>query len=229
MRENYLTASKGGNQDNYELTCEKWRQLFLEMDQEMLLERFRLEGDSETLRIRYFGEMYQIDRRTGMIMLQKDPDRRLAFNTVMSIYHLFYYAKEEAAVKGEFVPFRKVRRAAPFDPAFQRTVVKPLAKIFEGHSEELKQACENLGGEPVRQGDVGYVIQAFDCMPLTVLFWDGDEEFEAQANILFDADITYFIHEETVVCVAADLVRRLAEEAGFAVSERLMGNDIAKK
>ena len=66
-------------------------------------------------------------------------------------------------------------------------------------------------------------------MPLTVLFWDGDEEFEAQANILFDADITDFIHEETVVCVAADLVRRLAEEAGFAVSERLMGNDIAKK
>ena len=57
-------------------------------------------------------------------------------------------------------------------------------------------------------------------MRLEVVFWDGDEEFPAQANILFDGDITDFLHEETVVCVAADLFRRLVEEAGLSDVKR---------
>lgn len=229
MRESYLTNTEGKRTDNYELTCEKWRKIFLEMDQEELTGRFGLEQDENALYIIYYAQKYRIDRLTGMITLAEDPERRLAFNTLMSIYNLFYYVKPGAAVKGEFVPFRNVKRAAPFAPAFLRTVLKPLAKTFEGRSSLLKKACLALNGTPIRQGDVGYVIHAFDCMPLTMLFWDGDEEFEAQANILFDADITDFIHEESVVCVAADLVRRLSEEAGVQEKGQLMGNDIRHK
>ena len=62
---------------------------------------------------------------------------------------------------------------------------------------------------------MGYRIHAFDCMPLTMVFWDGDDEFPAQANILFDAEITDFLHEETVVLVASELFRRLVEESGI--------------
>ena len=57
-----------------------------------------------------------------------------------------------------------------------------------------------------------------------VVFWDGDDEFKAQANILFDADITDFLHEETVVCIGADLVKRLCEEAGLGSARDLMGD-----
>lgn len=229
MRESYLTNTDGNRIDHYELTCEKWRNIFLELDQEKITERFGLETDGEGLYVVFFGQKYRIDRKNGLITLWDDPERKLAFNTLISIYNLFYYAKPDAEVKGEFVPFRHVKRAAPFDPAFQKSVLKPLAQTFEGRGELLKKACDALGGTPIRQGDVGYIVRAFACMPLTVLFWDGDEEFEAQANILFDADITDFIHEETVVCIASDLVRRLAEEAGLKEKGSLMGNDIRKK
>lgn len=226
MRETYLTNGEGERQDRYELTCEKWRARFLEMDHEALAKRFGLEQDEDALYIVFFNQRYRLDKKCGMITLEEDPERKLAFNTIISIYNLFYYASPEARVKGEFVPFRHVKRAAPFDPAFQRTILVPLAKTFEGRTEALEKACRALQGEPVRQGDVGYVIHAFDCMPLTVIFWDGDEEFAAQANILFDADITDFIHEETVVCVAASLVSRLAEEAQLGHVEKLMGGDL---
>ena len=73
---------------------------------------------------------------------------------------------------------------------------------------------------------MGYVIHAFPWMPLTVIFWDGDEEFDAQANMLFDAEITDFLHEETVVCVASDFARRLGEESGIGNIDHLMGGDI---
>lgn len=214
MRENYLnTDSK--KKDNYAMICEKWRKIFLEMDAEELARRFGLELDGEALYITYFCERYRLDRRTGMITLADDPEKRLGFNTLMCIYHLFYYSKPEAKVNGSFIPFRQVKGAAPFDPAFQETVIKPLAETFSGHPDALDQACKRLQGRPIRQGDVGYIIDAVSCLPITVIFWDKDEEFKAQANILFDADITDFLHEETVVCLASWLVQRLTEESGL--------------
>lgn len=229
MRESYITKREGKPTDNYELTCEKWRKLFLEMDHGELVRRFQLKSDKNAVYIVYYSQEYRIDRMNGMITLTSEPEQKLSFNTIISIYNLFYYAKPEAEIRGEFVPFRKVKRAAPFDPAFQRTILRPLAGTFERRAALMEKACLALNGSPVRQGDVGYVIHAFACMPLMVVFWDGDEEFNAQANILFDADITDFIHEETVVCIASDLVRRLAEEAGIAKVEQLMGNDVFRE
>lgn len=209
--------------DNYLMVCDKWRELFLHMDMEELAQRFCLKTDEAALYINYYNETYRLDRTTGMITLCSDPERTLTFNTIMSIYNLFYYSKPGAKPSGEFVPFRLVKRASPFDDAFRRTVLIPLAKTFTGHLKELDQACQALCGTPIRQGDVGYVIHAFDCMPVTIVFWDADDEFEAQANLLFDADITDFIHEETVCCIAADLARRLAEEAHLGKVEDLLG------
>lgn len=43
---------------------------------------------------------------------------------------------------------------------------------------------------------MGYEIRAFDCMPMRFFFWERDEEFEAQGNILFDYSATDFNHVE---------------------------------
>ncbi len=222
MRESFLSQKEHENTDNYTAVCEKWRKIFQEKDKEELIARFRLEHDENALYITYYNQKYRLDRKTGMLTLADDPDRVLPFNTVMSIYNLFHYSKPDAKIKGEFVPFRLVKRAAPFDPAFQSMILKPLANTFSGRCELLKKACIALKGEPIRQGDVGYVIHAFACIPVTVVFWDGDDEFEAAANILFDADITDFLHEETVCCIASDLARRLAEEAGLGKIKDLL-------
>lgn len=200
--------------DNYEIVNENWRKLFLKMDHEELARRFRLKSDGRWLFISFCRREYRLDKITGVLEDADDTRRTVDFYTRMSILNLFYYAREGAAVCGRFVPFREVRGASPFAPAFVKSVAEELAKPFEGKPEQLRSACIALGGEPVTYGDVGYVIPAFDFMPVMVVFWDGDEDFAAQANLLFDADITDFIHEETVCCVAKSLMKRLREAAG---------------
>lgn len=204
--------------DHYEELCEKWRGIYLAMDREELKERFRLRSDGGAHCITYFRQEYRLDQQDGSLTLTDDPNRQVSFNAAMAIYTLFHYAKPEASVCGRFVPFREVKRAAPFAPAFQRMIVAPFCRAFNGHTELLRHACKMLGGQPVKQGDVGYIIPAFDWMPVMMTFWDGDDEFDAQATLLFDADITDFIHEESVVLIGADLVRRLGEEAGLPVA-----------
>lgn len=197
---------------NYEQVIENWRRKFLEMDQVALIRKFDLEADDEALYITYFYRKLRIDRKNGVIT---DQGVRPGFDTVMNIYNTFYYAAEHPVASGNLVAFRQVKRVYPFEAAYRRTIIFRLQKTFSGKTAELKKACEILGGTPLLQGDVGYVLPVFPFLNIAVLFWDKDEEFDAQANMLFDSEITEFMHEENVVCVAADAVYYLTRAAGL--------------
>ena len=199
-------------QSNYDQVIENWRLKFLEMDQEELIRKFQLEADEEFLYIIYFSKRFRIDRKNGFIT---EDGKSPGFDTVMNIYNTFYYSAAHPVASGNLVAFRQVKRVYPFEAAYRRTIIFRLQELFAGKTEELRKACEALGGTLLPQGDVGYVLPVFPFLNIAVLFWDKDEEFEAQANILFDSEITEFMHEENVVCVAADAVYYLTLAAGM--------------
>lgn len=199
-------------QSNYDQVIENWRLKFLEMDQEELIRKFQLEADEEFLYIIYFSKRFRIDRKTGFIT---EDGKSPGFDTVMNIYNTFYYSAAHPVASDNLVAFRQVKRVYPFEAAYRRTIISRLQELFAGKTEELRKACEVLGGTLLPQGDVGYVLPVFPFLNIAVLFWDKDEEFEAQANMLFDSEITEFMHEENVVCVAADAVYYLTLAAGM--------------
>ena len=157
----------------------------------------------------------RLDRKTGKVTMCEQPERELTFNTVITIYNLFHYAIENPAASGKLVPFREVKRVYPFEAAYRKTILSEFQNIFAGHVEELITACRKLNGEKMPQGDAGFILPVFPFLKIAVLFWDGDDEFEAQANMLFDSNITDFLHEENVVGVAADAVYYLTDAAGL--------------
>lgn len=199
-------------QSNYDQVIENWRLKFLEMDQEELIRKFQLEADEEFLYIIYFSKRFRIDRKNGFIT---EDGKSPGFDTVMNIYNTFYYSAAHPVASGNLVAFRQVKRVYPFEAAYRRTIIFRLQELFAGKTKELRKACEALGGTLLPQGDVGYVLPVFPFLNIAVLFWDKDEEFEAQANMLFDSEITEFMHEENVVCVAADAVYYLTLAAGM--------------
>lgn len=202
---------------NYEKLCEEWRLKFLQMEQQTLLEKLpELKTEGEYLTVVHFGRKYGIHRKNGNIKALED-NLPIANGTKMDIYNLCWYSRRGAHILDRWVPFRDVKDARPFAPAFEKNVLIPFAQTFSGKTEALQKAAEKLGGIPVRQGDAGYILKAFECIPMQYLFWDGDDEFPAQANILFDYSVTDFIHVESTVSLAVEGLSRLAEEAGVAI------------
>ncbi|MBR6801529.1 MAG: DUF3786 domain-containing protein [Eubacteriaceae bacterium] len=203
-------------ENRFEMMRDYWRNEFLKLDHDELISRFGLECDGEKIYITYYSRKYFIDLTDGYIAEVGHSENEVPFGPLMSIYHLFYFSKPHAKVRGEFVPFRNVKNASPFAPNFEKSVREGLAAKFDGKKDLLISACEKLGGRKIPQGDVGYIFYAFEeIMPVMMVFWDGDDEFPAQANILFDADITDFLHEETVCCIGGDLIDRLVEMSGM--------------
>ena len=177
-------------QSNYDQVIENWRLKFLGMDQEELIRKFQLEADEEFLYIIYFSKRFRIDRKNGFIT---EDGKSPGFDTVMNIYNTFYYSAAHPVASGNLVAFRQVKRVYPFEAAYRRTIISRLQELFAGKTEELRKACEVLGGTLLPQGDVGYVLPVFPFLNIAVLFWDKDEEFEAQANMLFDSEIAALV------------------------------------
>ena len=210
---------------NYAKLCQEWSEKFLQMNAKELMEKLpELKDEGDYLTLYLFARKLGIQKETGEIEAMED-DRLVSNNTKLNVYTLFGYCKEYAALTGRWVPFRDLRGAYPFAPAFQKGILEPLAATFAGHAEELEQACIQLGGTKLEHGDVGYELKSFDCMPVRIFFWDEDEEFSAQANILFDYSATDFIHVESTVSIAMEALYRLAEVAGLALKGSTFGMD----
>lgn len=195
---------------NYETWREDWRKRFLSMDHAALLRKLPfLKQEEDSIVTPYFDSICSVSLIDGTI---HGPEP-LSLMDEMNIYTLFWYAKAEARLTGEFVPFSQLKDASPYGPAFQRGNLEPLAAAFAGHGDLLEKALLAMHGKKLPTGDVGYEIRPFPCIPMRVLFWDGDEEFPAQANLLFDRSATDFIHVESVVSIASEGARRLARLA----------------
>ena len=200
--------------NNYEKWCEQWREKFLEMDQEELKKRLpELQEEGNRLTLLHFGRKLGVNKDDGKIVAMEDPDPVTCYEK-LNVYTLFGYVSPLAHYRDNWVRFDRLKDTSPFSQAFQAGVIEPFSRMFSGHVQELSHACEQLGGKRLPWSDAGYELKAFECIPVRFLFWDGDEEFPAQGNVLFDAGATDFIHGESVVTIAGIGLYRIAKLAG---------------
>lgn len=204
--------------NNYEKLYEELRLKSLAWDFKERYCALGLPGyNDKSLPITYYGVHYTIDRSDGRIFETEKPNKALDITTRLVIYHLFYYSKKNPTNTNNYIPLHELKRAAPFNDAFKKQTLLPFAKTFEGKTQSLLEAGEKLGFTRLSYSDAGFQAMAFSCIPIRFLFWDGDDEISAQANILFDENITDFTHEETVICLAANGVSRLVEAANLTL------------
>lgn len=65
----------------------------------------------------------------------------------------------------------------------------PLGRIAGKYAADAKgfgENCAHFGGRPVQYGDSSFVLLPFPRIPVTVILWTADEEFEPRVDILFD-------------------------------------------
>ena len=198
---------------NYELQVDIAKGIFLEYDQEMLIRKFRLEADDRHIYLNYINTPCRINRNDGGIeeYIKGAWKECRSFSTVMTIYDLLCYHRGETAptlagqwcAVGTFV----VTGVTETD-----TFTKKYAAMFDGHTEELKAACESLGGAlqtRMAGADVTCLIPVTPFFPVLLQFWEGDEEFPPKLMLLWDRNTDKFLHFETTFYLQGDLMERL--------------------
>ncbi len=201
--------------NNYDLQVDIGKRIFLAYDQQLLIRKFRLEADEGHIYLNYLNTPCRINRRDGTVEenIQDRWKECRSFSTVMTIYDLLCYHQGQIApilagqwcAVGTFV----VTGVTETD-----TFTKKYAAIFDGHTEELKAACEGLGGvlQPRMAGaDVTCRIPVTPFFPVLLQFWEGDEEFPPKLMLLWDRNTDLLLHFETTFYLQGDLLQRLEE------------------
>ena len=93
-------------------------------------------------------------------------------------------------------------------------ITPPAAQHFSGRIDRLRQAVARLGGTPTDgPGDFSAVLPVLPFFPVLLRFWEADEEFPAQLQLLWDRNTCRYLRYETTFYLSGEILRRLRESA----------------
>lgn len=208
---------KTERKSNYDVTRDRVEGEFLKYDQENMIKKFHLGFDENYLYLRFLASGYRVDRKAGRVeRLDGNSPVHAGFNETLTIFDVLCESKPDCRLSGEFVRVNDLDGIAK-TAYLGGNLFDGSAKAFTHRTEELKAACERLGGRSGKVGDVSYEIPMFDFFPVMLQFWDADDEFEAVLKLMWDRRTLEFMRYETTYYAAGRLLERLRElmeEAG---------------
>ncbi len=195
--------------DNYKAVVEYDIKRFLAGDPQEMAALAGLKIENNRIIVPLFNEKFTLDILNGAIRSLTKPEQEPTSYQKMFILHHLLETKPQAQLSGEYVTIRSIKDAWVHEKAFENAGTKPLARAFSGRLADFIKVARQLGGQTAAGGDYSFILHALPLIPLQIIFWDGEEDIPAAANILFDKNITDFTHPEDVIGLgeaAADLI-----------------------
>jgi len=113
------------------------------------------------------------------------------------------------SISGDWAAYKDIPGGLHYASVFARRVTEPLVHEFGSSAASFCQAGIRLGAIPVKAGDASFYLQALPRIPLQYVLWEGDEEFPASANLLFDSSVDHYLSLEDMVVLGQITTGRL--------------------
>lgn len=113
------------------------------------------------------------------------------------------------------VTYKDFRDAAPFVGGFRNTAEQAIASHFDSALPKLERRCLDLGGrvfDTEVSCQLAMKFQALPKVPIILLFNDADEDFPAQATLLFQKNAASYLDMECLAMIGGTLAYRLQEK-----------------
>ncbi len=196
--------------DNYQIARDRAQEYFLQFDQDVIIRRWHLENDENSIYVEFLGRQYAVCRRTGRIERLFD-GKQAGFSEVMSIFDFLCHEGTDQFLTGRFAPVNSLR-GRPVSAGVETGFYVKTAKLFEENIDAVKAACLSLGGTPVPMGDLGFSLPVFGQIRAVLKFYEGDEDFPASITFLWDENMLSFLFYETVFYIAGFILEAICEQ-----------------
>lgn len=192
------------------------REEFSKKDPKEMAERAGGEYESAScanslITLRLLGQEYTLVHPDGGI---ESPDHHQAglVAHVLLLHYLIYASGKP--LSNELSSYKDIPGGDKYFSVFKKRVEMPLLNTYGDNPEGFEKACERSGGLEVPMGDLAYQFQAFPNIPVTYIYWNGDEEFPASVQVLFDSSIKDYLPLEDIVFLSEMLSWKLAKFKG---------------
>lgn len=192
----------------YKLACEQLAEIG-DIEQQCLKSgaRCQVMDSKKVIIIQYLNQSYLVTVPEIEISLTDSGDEVPIRDKVL-ILHYLTSAKGTLATN-KLITFKELPGGANYFPAFYKRTIKPILDYFGKEPHLLVAAAEKLGGYKADYGDVAVTISAFSRVPITIVLWQGDEEFAPQGSIIFDATVSDYLSTEDINVLCGTIAWRL--------------------
>ncbi len=161
-----------------------WSQ-FIELDGREIARRgaCQWEEDSGCFGVRFLNKQYTVDPSEQKIFLEDGSGA--SFGDELCILAYLINSKD-IPLANKLTPGQKLVGGQFFFRGHHSLPTEKLTKAFGGDPKRLLNAAETLNASVCDFGDSSLRVQVLPRVPLTVVIWGGDEEFESRSSILFD-------------------------------------------
>ena len=164
--------------------------------------------EPDTFRIPFLDRIYRVGFPGFEFEDAADRNKDIPLQEQVLILH-YMSASEIPTPSGHWISYREIPGAAFYFGAFIKRAVDPLKKVFGQNLSGFSRTAEILRARVIEGGDAAYEFIVLPAVPLQLILWTGDEEFPAEANILFDRSIGQILSPEDAAWLAGMVVYRL--------------------
>jgi hypothetical protein len=156
---------------------------------------------------RFYGEPYVISF-PDLVARVAATNQVCGLNrTAMFLYYL--QTADGAPLAGKWIAFRDLPGGMFYHQAYQGYSGNRLAKAIDNRIGVFERAAKNLGGMKLDLGDAAFAFDALPRVRVAAVYYAGDEDFSATANVLFDESASHYLPTDALAGVGSALVDRL--------------------
>jgi len=130
-----------------------------------------------------------------------------SFDQALFLYYLT--TADGAPLSGKWIAFSDLPDGRFYNQAFQGYTGKELARLFLDDRLAFERAAQALGGIRQPLGDAAFAFHALPRVPLLAIYWQGDEDFPSNFQVLFDAAASHYLPTDAYAILGSTLTRRL--------------------
>jgi hypothetical protein len=165
----------------------------------------------DNLCLEFMRRAYVIDQNEWTIKRADDAAAPALLVQSLILTHL--YMADGSLPLDRWMGFRELPDGLFYASAFQGYTGAELVRDLNGDVALFKQASEKLQGAPLAIGDAGYVFQVLPRLKLAVVMWAGDDDFPAQAQVLFQETAAHYLMTEALAIVGSLLIGQIVKAA----------------
>lgn len=181
--------------------------------------RCSFSADIQQYSLHIWGDLYLVDLANESMkhILENAPPPHEYFD-LLAMYYLL--STKDISLIGEWISEKDLPGGPTFFRGPHRIPTDLITEQFNNDLQEFKNRCKKLGGIQIDMADAAYCFSITPDIPVVVLYWIGDEDFPAEAKILYDRSVAELLSLDILFALAVGVCTRIGTggEGGVADS-----------
>lgn len=159
--------------------------------------------------VKFLADEYEVNLVSRRVLSVSCNVLAKEYLTILILHYLSQKLKGLPVPCAEWISFKELPGGLGYYEAFSKRVLEPLVRKYGRNPLGLLSSLDRLPGKKIQYGDCGIVVDLFEAVPVLITVWAQDDEFSAEANVLFDRTITQVFCTEDIVVLSEFLSKSI--------------------